>query len=84
MMRTVVDLVKHAENKVEFISEDIIKGPPALSRKRHHRMPEGRKIFSDLVVLENLKIGAYLRNNNWTDDLNWGYARSPRLKERQW
>ena len=47
-------------------------------------VPEGRKIFPDLTVLENLKIGAYMRKDNLTDDLNWVYDLFPRLKERHW
>ncbi len=49
-------------------------------------VPEGRKIFPNLSVLENLKIGAYLRTN--ADEINasidYVYERFPRLKERHW
>ena len=41
-------------------------------------------MFPDLTVLENLKIGAYLRKDDLTDDLNWVYDLFPRLKERSW
>ena len=34
--------------------------------------------------MENLRIGAYLRNDDLTDDLNWVYDLFPRLKERSW
>ena len=49
-------------------------------------VPEGRHVFPDLTVLENLKIGAYLRNDkeNMEHDLNWVYELFPRLKERSW
>ena len=47
-------------------------------------MPEGRRIFPDMTVLENLKIGAYLRKDDLTDDLNWVFELFPRLKERSW
>ena len=47
-------------------------------------VPEGRRIFPDMTVLENLKIGAYLRKDDLTDDLNWVYDLFPRLKERSW
>ena len=47
-------------------------------------VPEGRKIFPDLTVKENLKIGAYLRNNDISGDLKWVYELFPRLKEREW
>ena len=47
-------------------------------------VPEGRHVFPDLTVLENIKIGAYLRKDNLTDDINWVYDLFPRLKERHW
>ena len=47
-------------------------------------VPEGRRIFPDLTVLENLKIGAYLRNDNIGNDLDLVYKLFPRLKERSW
>lgn len=47
-------------------------------------VPEGRRIFPDLTVLENIKIGAYMRSDDLTDDINWVYELFPRLKERHW
>ena len=47
-------------------------------------VPEGRRIFPDMTVLENLKIGAYLRKDDLTEDLNWVFDLFPRLKERSW
>ena len=41
-------------------------------------------MFPDLTVVENLKIGAYLRKDDLEDDLNWVYDLFPRLKERSW
>ena len=37
-----------------------------------------------MTVLENIKIGAYLRSDDLTDDINWVYDLFPRLKERSW
>ena len=49
-------------------------------------VPEGRRVFPNLTVLENLKIGAYLRNDQ--AEINAGisyvYDRFPRLQERHW
>lgn len=55
-------------------------------RKGVTMVPEGRKIFPDLTVLENLKIGAYLRNDKDAiqEDLEWVFKLFPRLKERTW
>ncbi|GEP66827.1 ABC transporter ATP-binding protein [Clostridium beijerinckii] len=49
-------------------------------------VPEGRKVFSDLTVLENLKIGAYTRKDKSgiQEDLEKVYSLFPRLKERTW
>lgn len=47
-------------------------------------VPEGRRIFPDMTVLENLKIGAYLRKDDLSEDLEWVYSLFPRLKERSW
>ncbi len=55
-------------------------------RKGVTMVPEGRKIFPDLTVSENLKIGAYLRNDKDAirEDLEWVFKLFPRLKERTW
>lgn len=47
-------------------------------------VPEGRRIFPDLTVLENLKIGAYMRRDSLQEDIDWVYSLFPRLKERSW
>ncbi len=49
-------------------------------------VPEGRRVFADMSVLENLKIGAYLRKDKAgiAEDIEWVYSLFPRLKERNW
>ena len=48
--------------------------------------PEGRKVFPDLTVAENLSIGAYLRKDKKEieKDREWVYELFPRMKEREW
>ncbi len=48
--------------------------------------PEGRRVFPDLTVEENLRIGAYLRNDKdgIQKDKEWVYDLFPRMKEREW
>ncbi|WP_369281927.1 ABC transporter ATP-binding protein [Oscillibacter sp. GMB15532] len=86
-LRTITGLVKADSgsirwNEVELVGrsiDQIISSGIALS-------PEGRRVFADLTVLENLKIGAYLRRDKAEieKDLNWVYELFPRLKERSW
>ena len=47
-------------------------------------VPEGRRVFPNLTVLENLRIGAYLRKDNIQPDIEHVYDLFPRLKERSW
>lgn len=49
-------------------------------------VPEGRRVFADLTVLENLKIGAFARKDEAgiKEDMNWVFDLFPRLKERTW
>lgn len=84
-LRSIVSLVKPSAGKITFEGEDITgKDTNDIVAKGITLVPEGRKIFPDLTVLENLKIGAYMRKDNLTDDLNWVYDLFPRLKERHW
>ncbi len=84
-LRSIVSLVKPASGTIEFLGEDITgKDTNEIVSRGITLVPEGRKIFPDLTVLENLKIGAYTRKDDLTDDLNWVYDLFPRLKERHW
>ena len=84
-LKTISGLVKPKSGKVEFMGEDITgKDPTTIMSKGITLVPEGRKIFPNLTVLENLKIGAYLRKDDITEDINWVYDLFPRLKERSW
>ena len=47
-------------------------------------VPEGRRVFPNLTVLENLKIGAYLRRDDLKHDIEYIYSLFPRLRERSW
>jgi len=84
-LRTIAGLVKSASGRIFFQDEEIT----ALSSDRIVSLgitmvPEGRRVFPDLSVLENLKIGAYLRKDNLDKDLHWIFDLFPRLKERSW
>ena len=82
-LRTIAGLVKPAHGCIHLQGEDITSlSPDRIVSKGLTLVPEGRRVFPDLTVLENLKIGAYLRTDSLEDDLNWVYDLFPRLKER--
>lgn len=84
-LRTIAGLVKPAKGRIHLHGEDITGlTPDKIVAKGVTLVPEGRRVFPDLTVLENLKIGAYLRKDDLSDDLNWVYELFPRLKERSW
>lgn len=84
-LRSISGLVKPAAGKIYFNGEDITgKDANEIVSRGITLVPEGRRIFPDMTVLENLKIGAYLRKDDLTDDLNWVFDLFPRLKERSW
>ena len=84
-LRSIAGLVKPAAGSLTFRGENIAGlDPTGIVKKGITLVPEGRMIFSDLTVLENLKMGAYLRKDDISEDLNWVYDLFPRLKERSW
>jgi len=84
-LRSIVGLVKPASGKIIFRGDDITNHDTNnIVRRGITLVPEGRRIFPDLTVLENLKVGAYLRNDDIDGDIQWVYDLFPRLKERSW
>ncbi len=84
-LRSIVGLVKPAGGSILFQGEEL-KGNPTetIVRKGITLVPEGRRVFVNLTVQENLRLGAYMRNDDLLKDLNWVYDLFPRLKERNW
>ena len=86
-LRTIAGLVKPAAGNIYFNGEDIT-GMDAneIVKRGITLVPEGRRIFPDMTVLENLKIGAYLRKDKAEieKDIKWVYSLFPRLEERSW
>ena len=84
-LKAIAGLVKVKSGAIEFMGEDLVgKDTTEIVSKGITLVPEGRRVFADLTVLENIRIGAYLRNDDLTDDINWVYDLFPRLKERSW
>jgi branched-chain amino acid transport system ATP-binding protein len=84
-LRAVSGLVKSAKGSVVYDGHDITHLPAhqIVSRGLCH-VPEGRMVFANLTVLENLHMGAYLRKDRAgiAEDMEYGFHLFPRLKER--
>ncbi|MCL2060035.1 MAG: ABC transporter ATP-binding protein [Oscillospiraceae bacterium] len=85
ILKTIAGLVKPASGTITFGGADITAAPPhRIVSMGITMVPEGRRVFPDLTVLENLKIGAYLRKDSIKQDIEWVCELFPRLKERSW
>jgi len=84
-LRSIVGLTQPKAGKISFMDEDLTgKDTNYVVSKGITLVPEGRRVFPDMTVLENLKIGAYLRKDHLHDDIEMVYGLFPRLKERSW
>lgn len=84
-LRSIVGLVKPESGEITFGGKAIASLPTdQIVGEGITLVPEGRRVFSDLTVLENLKIGAYMRKDPLEEDIKWVYDLFPRLKERSW
>jgi branched-chain amino acid transport system ATP-binding protein len=86
-LRAIVGLVKPVSGSITYNGKDLLK------EKTHYMastgitlVPEGRRVFANLSVLENLKIGAFTRTDEKgiKQDIEWIYSLFPILKERSW
>ena len=85
ILRTISGLVKTKTGSVTYEGKELLgKSPDYIVSQGVTLVPEGRRVFTDLTVLENLKIGAYLRKDNIEPDIEYVYSLFPRLKERAW
>ena len=84
-LRTIAGLVKPSGGTINFRGDNITgRDATTIVKKGITLVPEGRHIFPDLTVLENLKGGAYLRSDDISGDIQWVYDLFPRLRERAW
>ena len=87
LLRTISGLVKAESGSILLDDEELTgKQINKICESGIALSPEGRRIFADLTVMENLRIGAYLRNDKKEieKDLEWVFNLFPRLKERSW
>jgi branched-chain amino acid transport system ATP-binding protein len=86
-LRSIVGLVKPKGGSISYNGKNLLADKPHNMVKNGIALvPEGRRIFSNLTVLENLKIGAFLRNDlkSISDDMEWVYNLFPILEKRSW
>ena len=84
-LRTIAGLVKPKSGSIMFDGEELIgKSTEDIVKRGITLSPEGRHVFPDMTVLENLKVGAYTRKDKYNDDIELIYTLFPRLKERHW
>ena len=86
-LRTISGLVPPKDGRIYFEGRDITDfNTQKIVETGIAMVPEGRRVFANLTVLENLRIGAYLRKDRDVieEDINYVYDLFPRLKERSW
>ena len=84
-LKAIAGLVKPRSGSIELEGTNITgKDSSDIVARGVTLVPEGRRVFANMTVLENIKIGAYLRKDNLDEDIAWVYELFPRLKEREW
>lgn len=86
-LKSIMSLVNKTEGKIEFNGVDVTRMQTRdVVKEGIVLCPEGRRVFPDLTVSENLTMGAYLRNDKAgiQKDKEWVYELFPRMKEREW
>lgn len=86
-LRTISGLVKADSGSITYDGQELLGKPiNKILETGIAQSPEGRRVFANLTVLENLKIGAYLRKDRdgIEKDVRWIYELFPRLEERHW
>ena len=74
-LRSIVALEKPAGGSIQFENNEIIgMGTEQVVKNGITLVPEGRRVFVNLSVYENLRMGAYLRKDDLQSDLDWVYT----------
>ena len=87
LLRSIMGLVKPDNGAITYNGQDIYGlNSQKIVSTGITLVPGGRRVFPNLTVLENMKIGAYMRNDKdgIAADIRWIYDLFPRLEERSW
>ncbi|MEX0864682.1 MAG: ABC transporter ATP-binding protein [Acidimicrobiia bacterium] len=83
-LKTILGIVKPRSGTVMFLGEDVTTTPTSTRIRRGMAIvPENRRLFAPMTVLENLEMGAYLRQDDYSEDLDNVYELFPVLAERR-
>ena len=85
-LRTISGILRHREGSVTFEGQDLSQFPAhKIVTLGISQVPEGRGVFAQLTVMENLEMGAFVRTDKKgiNDDIDHVFSLFPRLKERQ-
>lgn len=84
ILKTISGLLRTTTGKISFMDEDISKVEAyRLVSKGLAQVPEGRRVFLQMTVTENLEMGAYTQGATVKKDIQDVFERFPRLKERK-
>ncbi|MDD7413018.1 MAG: ABC transporter ATP-binding protein, partial [bacterium] len=84
ILKTVSGILRPRSGSVTFLDQDITHVEPHnIVRKGLAQVPEGRRIFLQMTVMENLEMGAFTRGKLSQEDIDDVFTRFPRLKERR-
>ncbi|MDR1322201.1 MAG: ABC transporter ATP-binding protein [Gracilibacteraceae bacterium] len=85
-LKTISGLLRPKEGAMTYLGKDLtVAGAPDIVRMKLSHVPEGRRIFANMTVRENLDLGAYQRRNAQAikADIEHVFELFPRLKERR-
>lgn len=85
LLNTISGFLKYKEGEITYKGEKLPSNPNRVVKMGISQVPEGRLVFANLTVEDNLYLGAYLRKDNKKikEDLEKVYTLFPRLKERE-
>ena len=84
-LRCIAGIYHPQEGEILMNGKNIVgQSPDKIVKQGITLVPEGRHVFPNLTVAENLKIGAYLQKKIPEEEFRYVYELFPRLKEREW
>ena len=84
ILKTVSGLLRPKGGKVAFMGQEITRAEPhAIVNRGIAHVPEGRRVFARMSVMENIEMGAYIHGKSDEAEVEGVFTRFPRLRERR-